>query len=78
MLIFKAARRHYQLCVEHNIKNAPNYSALSMICNKLGAARLLIVESMKKDLQRRIYLHIGFDELTFALHSDPDIGVMVD
>ena len=49
-----------------------------MICNKLGAARLLIVDSMKKDLKRGIMLHVGMDELTFALRSDNDVGAFFD
>ena len=69
---------HVKLCKTHNIDGIHSESVLSMICNRLGNSKLLLVESSKSDIHQRMLLNIGMDDLNFALHSDTDIGMMVD
>lgn len=58
-----------QICQANGI-TAPTYAALSAICHRLGAMRLLLVEPSWKDITQRILLNYAPDELTFGLVGD--------
>lgn len=66
----KVALRHIDQCQQHNVPHIPNLSQLSAICQRLGAMRLLVVDSFQHDFQQKILLNVSSEDLSFATEKE--------
>ena len=49
--------------------SSPSPSEAAAVCCRLGAWRLLLVESGRRDLEQRIRLNVNQDDVLFALQK---------
>ncbi|XP_048458056.1 origin recognition complex subunit 1 [Rhincodon typus] len=59
-------QQHIGLCRIEGLQ-PPTMSQTMLICTKLGACRLLLVESSKNDLYMRVRLNVSQDDVMYAL-----------
>ncbi|NXG51417.1 ORC1 protein, partial [Psilopogon haemacephalus] len=59
-------RQHLVLCRVEGLQS-PTVSEIMAVCSRLGACRILLVESSSKYLQVRVRLNISQDDVTYAL-----------
>ena len=57
------------LSYHHNsgIKRIPSVPSIRSICSSLATSRLILLDKSTRDLQQRIQLNIGTDDVSFAL-----------
>lgn len=67
--IFQVANRHTELCRLYNIE-PPNMSEMSAICASLGVMHLLLVQPGKTDVDQKIRLNAGEDDIRMAFRTD--------
>ncbi|XP_010002326.1 PREDICTED: origin recognition complex subunit 1 [Chaetura pelagica] len=60
---------HIALCRIEGMQS-PTVSEIMAICSRLGACRLLLVESSNKYLHTRVRLNVGQDDVLYALKDD--------
>ncbi|NXL58068.1 ORC1 protein, partial [Chordeiles acutipennis] len=61
--------QHVALCRIEGMQS-PTVSEIMAICSRLGACRLLLVESSDKYLHMRVRLNISQDDVTYALKDE--------
>lgn len=66
----KVAMRHIDQCQQHNVPHIPNLSQLTAICHRLGALRLLVVDSFQHNFQQKILLNVSSEDLSFATDKE--------
>ncbi|NXI39773.1 ORC1 protein, partial [Galbula dea] len=62
-------RQHVALCRIEGMQS-PTVSEIMAICSRLGACRLLLVESSNKYLHMRVRLNVSQDDVTYALKDE--------
>ncbi|NWU60720.1 ORC1 protein, partial [Pterocles burchelli] len=62
-------RQHVALCRIEGMQS-PTVSEIMAICSRLGACRLLLVESSNKYLHMRVRLNISQDDVMYALKDE--------
>ncbi|XP_055580613.1 origin recognition complex subunit 1 [Falco cherrug] len=62
-------RQHIALCRMEG-RQSPTLSGVMAICSRLGACRLLLLESSKKYLHMRVRLNISQDDIMYALKDE--------
>ena len=62
---------HNQICISFPFLGvtAPTPSQAAAVCCRLGAWRLLLVESGRRDLEQRIRLNVNQDDVLYALQK---------
>lgn len=46
---------------------APSQSELTLLCSRLGACRLILIENTRNELRQRIRLNVNADDIYYAL-----------
>ncbi|XP_032884507.1 origin recognition complex subunit 1 isoform X10 [Amblyraja radiata] len=62
-------QQHIGLCRLEGLQ-PPTISETMLVCTRLGACRLLLVESSKNDLHLRVRLNVSQDDVMYALKED--------
>ncbi|XP_072130757.1 origin recognition complex subunit 1 [Mobula birostris] len=62
-------QQHIGLCRIEGLQ-PPTVSETMLVCTRLGACRLLLVESSKNDLHLRVRLNVSHDDVMYALKED--------
>jgi len=65
-----AVDRHFLLC-QTIATPVPSISALLAVCDRLGSLRLVVIESCRTSLDKKIILNVSSNDVTFSMKDDP-------